>query len=122
MLTDEQQAFAESVRAFVKRECGPDQVRQSVAAGHHDEKVWKKLAENGLLGVAIAPEYGGSGGDIVDLCLALELLAPVEVVTGPYFTTVCFGGKSVGYFGSDYEEYRRRVGMLVPRFPRRPTG
>src|SRR5439155_11130637 len=74
MLTDEQSAFQESVRGFVKRECGREQMRQSVAAGHHDEKVWKKLAENGLLGVAIAPEYGGSGGDIVDLCLALELL------------------------------------------------
>jgi alkylation response protein AidB-like acyl-CoA dehydrogenase len=106
-LTSEQRAFAETVRAFVKRECGPDRVRQSVASGHHDENVWRKLAEAGLLGVAIAPEYGGSGGDIVDLCLALELLAPVETVTGPYFTTVCFGGKSVGYFGSD--EQKRRL-------------
>jgi acyl-CoA dehydrogenase len=106
-LTPEQRAFQESVRAFVKRECGPDKVRQSVAAGHHDENVWRKLAETGLLGVAIAAEYGGSGGDIVDLCLALELLAPVEAVTGPYFTTVCFGGKSIGYFGS--EEQKRRL-------------
>jgi acyl-CoA dehydrogenase len=107
MLSDEQLAFQESVRAFVRRECHRDKVRQSVAAGHHDEAVWKKLAENGLLGVAIAPEYGGSGGDIVDLCLALELLAPVELVTGPYFTTVCFGGKSIGYFGS--EEQKKRL-------------
>jgi alkylation response protein AidB-like acyl-CoA dehydrogenase len=106
-MNEERVAFADSVRAFVRRECGPDKVRQSVASGHHDEAVWKKLAESGLLGVAIAPEYGGSGGDIVDLCLALELLAPVEPVTGPYFTTVCFGGKSVGYFGS--EEQKRRL-------------
>ena len=34
MLSDEQQAFQESVRAFVKRECSADKVRQSVAAGH----------------------------------------------------------------------------------------
>ena len=25
----------------------------------------------------------------------------------------------VGYFGKDYEDYRRNVGMLTPRFPRR---
>jgi acyl-CoA dehydrogenase len=106
-LSPEQKTFRDSVRAFVKRECGPDAVRRCAAAGHHDENVWKKLADNGLLGVAIPPEYGGSGGDIVDLCLALELLAPVELVTGPYFTTVCFGGKSVGYFGSD--EQKRRL-------------
>jgi acyl-CoA dehydrogenase len=106
-LTSEQDAFQKSVRAFVKRECGQDAVRRCAKAGHHDEGVWKKLAENGLLGVAIAPEYGGSGGDIVDLCLALELLGPVELVTGPYFTTVCFGGKSIGYFGS--EEQKKKL-------------
>jgi len=103
-LSAEQQAFRESVRAFVKRECGPDAVRRAVAAGRHDEAVWRKLAETGLLGVAIAPEHGGAGGDIVDLCLALEALAPVQAVTGPYFTTVCFGGKSIGYFGSDAQK------------------
>src|SRR5262249_9758498 len=103
-LSPEQEAFRESVRAFVKRECGPDAVRRCAASGRHDEEVWGKLADAGLLGVAIDPEFGGSGGDIVDLCLALELLAPVEIVTGPYFTTVCFGGKSIGYFGSDEQK------------------
>jgi protein-S-isoprenylcysteine O-methyltransferase Ste14 len=28
----------------------------------------------------------------------------------------------IGYFGEDYENYRQRVGMLVPRFRRKPTG
>jgi acyl-CoA dehydrogenase len=106
-LSPEQQAFRDSVRAFVRGECDADAVRRCAAAGHHDEAVWRRLADTGLLGVAISPEYGGSGGDIVDLCLALELLAPVELVTGPYFTTVCFGGKSVGYFGS--EEQKRKL-------------
>jgi methanethiol S-methyltransferase len=27
----------------------------------------------------------------------------------------------VGYFGRDYEDYRRDVGMLTPRFRRRST-
>jgi protein-S-isoprenylcysteine O-methyltransferase Ste14 len=27
----------------------------------------------------------------------------------------------VGIFGADYESYRRRVGMLIPRFRRRST-
>jgi alkylation response protein AidB-like acyl-CoA dehydrogenase len=106
-LSDEQKAFRESVRAFVKRECGPDVVKRCVREARHDEGVWKKLAEAGLLGVATESEYGGMGGDVIDMCLALETLAPVTVATGPYFTTICFGGKSVGYFGS--AEQKRRL-------------
>jgi alkylation response protein AidB-like acyl-CoA dehydrogenase len=34
------------------------------------------------------------------------MLAPVTVATGPYFTTICFGGKSVGYFGSAEQKQR----------------
>ncbi len=106
-LSDEQRAFRDQVRAFVKRECPPDAVKRAVAAKRHDEGVWRKLAGAGLLGVALAPEHGGSGGDVIDLCLALEALAPVTPLIGPYFTTTCFGGKSIGYFGSD--EQKRRL-------------
>src|SRR5262245_63821625 len=106
-LSDEQRAFRESVRAFVKRECPPEKVKQAVAARRYDDGVWRKLADAGLLGVALPPEHGGAGGDVIDLCLALEVLAPVTPLIGPYFTTTCFGGKSVGYFGSD--EQKRRI-------------
>jgi alkylation response protein AidB-like acyl-CoA dehydrogenase len=106
-LTAEQASFRESVRAFVKRECGPDVVRRVVASGRHDEAVWRKLADAGLLGVAIAAEHGGMGGDTVDMCLALEALAPYTAVTGPYFTSICFGGKTISAFGSD--EQKRKL-------------
>jgi acyl-CoA dehydrogenase len=112
-LTDEQLAFRESVRAFVKRECGPDAVRRCLAAGRHDEAVWRKMAEAGLLGVATETKYGGMGGDVMDMCLALEALAPVQVVAGPYFTTICFGGKSVGYFGTEEQKARLLPGLCA---------
>jgi acyl-CoA dehydrogenase len=110
-LSDEQRAFRESVRAFVRRECPPELVRRCVADRRHDEAVWRKLAAAGLLGVATEAEYGGMGGDVVDMCLALEVLAPFTVATGPYFTTICFGGKSVGYFGSREQKQRLLPGL-----------
>src|SRR5947207_1616960 len=110
-LSSEQEAFRESVRVFVRRECGKDVLRRVLAEGRHDEGLWRKMAETGLLGVAIPEEDGGAGGDIVDLCIALEVLAPVQVAIGPYFTTVCFGGKSIGYFGSS-EQKRRLLPQL----------
>jgi acyl-CoA dehydrogenase len=112
-LSPEQSAFRESVRAFVRRECGTDVVRRAVAAGHHDEAVWQRLADAGLLGVATDAAFGGMGGDTVDMCLALEALAPVTVATGPYFTTICFGGKTLGAFGSDEQKRRLLPGLCA---------
>ena len=38
----------------------------------HNQELYEQLAELGWLGVAIAEEYGGSGGGMVDVCLFLE--------------------------------------------------
>jgi alkylation response protein AidB-like acyl-CoA dehydrogenase len=64
------------------------------------------MAELGWLGVAIDERYGGSGGTIVDMALIMEALSPGEPAIGPYFTTVCFGGKSIGFFGSEAQKER----------------
>lgn len=33
---------------------------------------WDRMAESGLLGLAVPAEYGGSGLGLVDMCLAAE--------------------------------------------------
>ncbi|MGK2286355.1 acyl-CoA dehydrogenase family protein [Pedomonas sp. V897] len=38
------------------------------------EKLWKMWAESGLLSIGLPEEYGGSGGHLSDLVLALDLL------------------------------------------------
>ena len=103
-LTDEQRALRNAVREFVRKECPPEVIHQAIRDGRHSERIWRRMAELGWLGVAIDERYGGSGGDIVDMALIIETLAPCDPAIGPYFTSVCFGGKSVGYFGTDAQK------------------
>ena len=103
-LTDEQRELRNAVREFVRKECPAEVIHQAIRDGRHSETLWRRMAELGWLGVAIDERYGGSGGDIVDMALIIETLAPCDPAIGPYFTSVCFGGKSVGYFGTDAQK------------------
>ncbi len=39
---------------------------------HHNDALYKQMAELGWLGVTIPEEYGGSGGSMLDACLFME--------------------------------------------------
>ncbi len=109
-LTDEQKALRHAVHDFMRHECTADVIRTAIAEGRHSDKLWRRMAELGWLGVAIDEKYGGSGGTIVDMAILIEALAPGDPAIGPYFASVCFGGKSIGFFGS--EEQKR---FFLPR-------
>jgi alkylation response protein AidB-like acyl-CoA dehydrogenase len=77
-LTDEQQALREAVLDFAKRECGTREQRDALTdkgAHTHSPEIYERLAELGWLGLAIPEQYGGIGGNAVDLCLFLEDIA-----------------------------------------------
>jgi glutaryl-CoA dehydrogenase (non-decarboxylating) len=70
-LTDEQLAIQETVREFVDRRIMP--VAQENDINHHlDMGIIEGMAELGLLGPVIPPEYGGSGLDYVSEALICE--------------------------------------------------
>lgn len=106
-LTDEHEMLRQSVREFVARYCPPDQVRRWDDEKHFPEQVYEGLAEHGYCGIAIDPEYGGSGGDILSQAVVLEELSRgMQATAVMWLNTACFGGKSVGIYGS--EEQKRR--------------
>ena len=77
-LTEEQKAFADKVRSFVRAEL-------ELRSAEIDEKAlypWdiiKNFAEFGLLGLAIPKEYGGMGCSLFESCLAIEQVAGADV-------------------------------------------
>jgi acyl-CoA dehydrogenase len=103
-LTEEQVRLREAVRDFIRRECTPEVIRRSIQEGRHSDRLWRRMAELGWLGVAIGERYGGSGGTIVDMALIVEEIARGGSAIGPYFPTVCFGGRSIGVFGSEAQK------------------
>lgn len=68
-----QRSFRETVGALLADEMSPGRIREVWDQDHaYDHGLWRKLAELGVLGVAIEEQHGGFGGDLVDLALVLE--------------------------------------------------
>ncbi|HHE42095.1 MAG TPA: acyl-CoA dehydrogenase, partial [Dehalococcoidia bacterium] len=73
-LTEAEQMLQATAREFAKNEIEPvaDAVDKAEVFAMDN---FKKLAEVGFTGLAIPAEYGGSGGDIMSLCIVMEELA-----------------------------------------------
>ncbi|MFE5393870.1 acyl-CoA dehydrogenase family protein [Streptomyces sp. NPDC056568] len=56
------EAFRETVRAFLAKEVAPHHERWE-REGVVDREVWRSAGRQGLLGMAVAEEYGGGGTD-----------------------------------------------------------
>ena len=102
-LTDEQRDFAAAIRDFCDREVGTAEKREALTenyAEHHNQALYKKMAELGWLGVTIPEEYGGSGGSMLDACLFMEETSRGLAPIGGYATTLIVAG-ATKRFGTD---------------------
>ncbi len=97
---EEQELLRSTARKFLENECPSEFVRKRMEepAGVTDD-FWKKLAEQGWLGLVYPEEYGGSGLGFVDLTVLMEEMGRA-VMPGPYFATVLLGGLAVLEAGS----------------------
>ncbi|MBV9686006.1 MAG: acyl-CoA/acyl-ACP dehydrogenase [Alphaproteobacteria bacterium] len=98
--TDEQELLRETARRFLESECDARFVRQRMAepAAVTDE-FWRKLADQGWLGIVYPEEEGGSGLGLVDLALLMEEMGRA-VMPGPFLSTVLLGGAAIAEAGS----------------------
>ena len=73
-LDEAHRLLRDTVAAWAEREVGPiaDAIDRTDEFPAH---LWPKLGELGLLGVTVAPEYGGSGFDLLGGVLAIEQIA-----------------------------------------------
>ena len=63
------------------------------------------MAETGLLGAPIKEKYGGIGGDIITMAIVVEELARVfPDMAFTYIVNICFGGKSIEFFGTEEQK------------------
>jgi hypothetical protein len=81
LLSDEQKILRESIQKFAQNEIGP-LVKESDREGKWPEVFTSKLAEMGLLGIVIPPEYSGAGYSNLDYVLILEELSKVDPAVG----------------------------------------
>jgi butyryl-CoA dehydrogenase len=109
-LSDDQQMLRDTVRQFVEKEAAPTVARRDEEAIWPDELV-KKMGELGLLGVAVAEEYGGAGLDYISYAIVVEELSRVDaslgVIASVNNSLVCYGLEKFGT-----EEQKRE--LLTP--------
>ncbi|MEU9863741.1 acyl-CoA dehydrogenase [Streptomyces sp. NPDC047971] len=90
-ITQEQRELARSVRGWLGRAVPPEDVRKLLDAPPDSATGrpahWDGLAAQGLLGIHLPEEYGGGGGDLVDLAVVLEEAARA-LLPGPYLPSV----------------------------------
>ncbi|MFC9386963.1 acyl-CoA dehydrogenase family protein [Streptomyces venezuelae] len=83
------EAFRASVREFVERELRPAQDR-FIQQRSIDRKVWHEAGAQGLLGLLVPEEYGGSGAEDYRFSAVLsEELAKLSVAFASSFTIHC---------------------------------
>ena len=109
-LDEQQEMLKNFARDFLEKECPESLVR----AMEEDEKgyspdLWRKMAQQGWMGLIIPEEYGGTGMKLCELVVLLEEFGRA-LVPGPYISTVVLGGVPVMEAGNEEQK-----GQLLPK-------
>src|SRR5213592_3695525 len=76
-LSDEQEAFRQSVRALVEDKIAP-RAAEIDESDEYPEDIDDLLVKNGFAGVSYPEEFGGAGGGAVELCLLVEEISRIS--------------------------------------------
>jgi len=104
-LSEEQEMLKTTARDFLEKECPISLVRDM----EEDEKgyspeLWRKMAELGWLGLVFPEEYGGGGGNFLDLTVLLEEMGR-SLVPGPFVPTVVLCGFPILAAGTEEQKH-----------------
>jgi pimeloyl-CoA dehydrogenase small subunit len=104
--SEEQQLLADTLKRFLATHYTFDaRTKIMTSTTGHSEEVWAALADMGLLGVPFDTEYGGFGGNAVDVMVVMEAIGEGLVVE-PYLATVGLGGQFVARGGTEAQQRR----------------
>jgi len=90
-LNESQTTLKNTVRKFLAAECPPADVRKLIETENvFDANLWKKMAEQGWMGIIFPEEFGGFGMGAVELAAVLEEMGRA-LLPGPYLSTLTAG-------------------------------
>lgn len=108
--------FDEAVGRFVQKELTPDRLASWREAGMVPKDIWEKCSKAGLLGLSIAPEFGGSGGDFRHEAILIRQLglAGAEGFGVPLHNAIC--AAYIEKYGTAAQRERWLPGMCSGQF------
>jgi alkylation response protein AidB-like acyl-CoA dehydrogenase len=100
-LTETQQSLKNTTRKFLAAECPMAEVRRLMETETaFDAALWRKMADQGWMGIIFPEEYGGSAMGLVEMAAALEEMGRA-LLPGPYLSTVLLAGNVLSRVGGD---------------------
>jgi pimeloyl-CoA dehydrogenase small subunit len=103
-LSDEQRLLRESVDRLLADHYGFAQRRGYLAEPDgFSTQMWSRYAEQGLLGLPFAEEYGGFGGGPIEVMILMEAFGRVLALE-PYLATVVLAGTALRLAGSEAQK------------------
>ncbi len=105
--TEQQAMLQKSARDFLEKECPITLVRElDKDSKGFSVELWRKVAQLGWLGMPFPEEYGGTGGNFIDLMI-LNYEMGRAVFQGPFLSTVVLSGLTILDAGS--KEQKRQL-------------
>lgn len=103
-LTEEQQMIKKMMRTFADEEVAPGAIERDRTKAF-PEKIFKKLAEMGMMGLPFPEEFGGSGADTTSFAIVTEALSRACASTGiTYSAHISLGGAPLHLFGTEAQK------------------
>jgi short/branched chain acyl-CoA dehydrogenase len=113
--SEEHLALQRTVREFARAELAPH-TEQWDLAGCLPVEVIYAMGDLGLFGLPFPEEFGGSGGDLLSLCLAIEEIGRVDQSVGITLSAgVGLGASPIFRFGTEEQRHRWLPDLLTGR-------
>jgi alkylation response protein AidB-like acyl-CoA dehydrogenase len=101
---DEQLMLQESVRKLMERWAPRDYLRRIDSEAQYPYELYEKFAEAGLFRMPFPEEYGGLGGDVIDLAIIARELSRKSFDVFTAWGTVVFTTLTLLKFGSEEQK------------------
>ena len=110
--TDEQQLWYDTLQNFMDKEVGRDYTRIHDESREFPYEAYKKVADNGWLGILIPEEYGGMAADAVMFAIFCESMAKFSLDTAACVMTGMFTATNICSHGTPEQKAKYLPGFL----------
>jgi alkylation response protein AidB-like acyl-CoA dehydrogenase len=110
--THEQRIWGDTVHSFMDKEVGREYTREHDASREFPEEVFKKMAQQGWLGLLVDEEDGGSAADPIMFALFCEAIGKFSLDTAACIMTSMFTATNISRHGTPEQKRRYLVPFL----------
>ncbi len=102
--TDEQRLWRDTLHGFMEREVGWEYTREHDESREFPDEAYRKIADNGWLGLMIPEELGGSKADPIMFAIFCEAIAKFSLDTAACVMTSMFTANNIVAHGTPEQQ------------------